>query len=158
MFIQHYLDPMFPLARRDAGDFLDRVVDVDEGTAVGREGMAIRKIGVMRRESCLEGEKVEAGAERLESGEGALGLILDEERKGKGLKGLRIEFLEQGLVRCEEARGKTVRQLSRLWRYTDGGSPAEYVPCVIEEEMGAGLGLGINGVNGVNGVVHQGEE
>lgn len=42
-------------------------------------------------------------------------------REGPGREGAMIHFMEAG-AGVREARGKTVRQLSRLWRYVDGGN------------------------------------
>ena len=107
MFNQHYMDAMFP---RDTqiDDFLDKVVDFDMVTAIGREKAATRKLGLMRRES----------------GFGSTAASLpDEETRSSDIS---INFIPQGMkVTAPEVEGKTVRELSRLWRYQGGASPAE---------------------------------
>lgn len=104
MFNQHYMDPMFPLGKGAKGPgFLDQVVDVDEGTASRREGEAVR--------SARRG-RVASGLEPLAFGNGEtvpVGLIVGGERE--------FNYVERGTSGAVAARGKTVRELSRLWRY-----------------------------------------
>ena len=114
------MDPMFPLDRTRTSHFLDQVVDVDEKLASRRESKAVEQMGLMRRESGFPVDGVNCGDGQM----APVGLIVDEERRTNGTNGL-INFVEPTMAAMGEARGKTVRQLSRLWRYTDGGSPAE---------------------------------
>ena len=114
---QHYLDPMFPLERAAAGSFLDQVVDVDEKLAERRESVAARHVAFMRRESAQQS----TNGGTIDWGDGStipVGIIVNGEEKAGDMA---INFVEPRTF--HEARGKTVRQLSRLWRYTDGGSP-----------------------------------
>ena len=106
MFNQHYLGLMFPFKAADGsekGGFLDELVGVDE--VVG--GRRLRAAGGRGSQGGgvgdLEGESVGVG---FEDGDG------DED--GEGMSGTR------------EMRGKRkrVRDLSRLWMYLGGGSPA----------------------------------
>ncbi|KAI9881295.1 MAG: hypothetical protein M1830_005581 [Pleopsidium flavum] len=119
MFNQHYLNPMFSLDKTHACDFLDQVVDVDEKTASRRESIATQQTGIMRRESSLE---------NFEFGDGSkmpLGVGVSGQRQSNGaVDGSGIHFVEPTSLGVTQARGKTVRQLSRLWRYTGGGSPS----------------------------------
>jgi hypothetical protein len=46
--------------------------------------------------------------------------------------GLRISLADAAKTGVEEGRGKTVRQLSRLWRYRNGRKPSSHPPETIE--------------------------
>ena len=106
LFNQHYLDAMFPLATH-TDDFLDKVVDVDMVTAIGREKAATRKLGLLRRESGFGSTAASLpGQENMESE-------------------LNVNFIPQNMKAVNlDMEGKTVRELSRLWRYRGGASPA----------------------------------
>lgn len=118
LFNQHYLDPIFPLATTGGSDFLDQVVEVDEKTASRRESVTTRQMELMRRESSLE---------NFQFGNGQtvpVAAVVHSERRTHGVvHGSGINFVEPTSGGVLQARGKTVRQLSRLWRYIDGGSP-----------------------------------
>ena len=114
LFNQHYMDAMFPCSARDEHGadeeegFLDKIVDVDMVTAIGREKAANRKLGVLRRESGF----VETSASLLDCGNRDSDTI--------------INFIPQGMKAAGvDMEGKTVRELSRLWRYRAGGAPEE---------------------------------
>ena len=147
MFNQHYLDPMFPLPngqsqamkgektirwkprREVAGHnndharqnyeetFLDRTVTPDEKLGVRRECTVLAEMGIMRRESGLE------------FGDGQL--VKDSCGLAKRKDSIGDEFLTfvrtgSDRVVAEEARGKTVKELSRLWKYLGGKSPKDH--------------------------------
>ena len=117
LFNQHYMDPMFPLDKTRTSQFLDQVVDVDEKLAARRESKAVEQMNVMRSES--------SSPQKIEFGDGEtipVGAIVTGEGATNGSGGMLINFIEPNTA-SREAKGKTVRQLSRLWRYTDGGSP-----------------------------------
>ena len=147
MLNQHYLDPMFPLSNgqkqaakegkgikwkpagkingrkgdnvADKSDelFLDRIVTPDEKLAMQRDFTAIAEMGVVRRESGLE----------FGSGEvlkGAYGLANDQDVNGDEC--LIFKRTTSGQIVAEEARGKTVKELSRLWKYLGGKSPMDH--------------------------------
>ena len=108
MFVLHYLQPMFSDvdSKEDStqDSFLDQVVDVDEDTVRRREATAL---DVKRRESGLlfgDGERLVDGGE-------------------SGPAIMSFSRTSSGRLMVEEAKGKTVRQLSRLWRYQGGRSP-----------------------------------
>ena len=140
MLIQHYLDVMFPIpssapqVQDEHGDeevvaakvedsFLDKVVDVDETTANRRESTAARKLGITRRDSGFE-EFVNEEEEVANHADNGRGLRVNDESRVRfgGLSGQASPVA--GAV-VKDARGKTTRQLSRLWMYLDGGDPAE---------------------------------
>jgi len=119
MFNQHYLDAMFPLDHALAGVFLDQVVNVDEKLALRRESKAVQQISAMRRESMKQlptGEVLDWGdKDRI-----PVDIIVNGEAPSGGDNVL-INFVDSQIG--SDARGKTVRQLSRLWKYVDGGNP-----------------------------------
>ena len=98
-----------------ADSFLDSIVNVDENLALKREGTAV---GILRR-----------GSAPFESGDGQTIQVAN----GKSVNGTKagggdIEFLKNGIATegsGRGARGRSVRELSRLWRYLGGGSPTD---------------------------------
>lgn len=140
MFNQHYLDPMFPLSRcekqaaeekrgikwksggkspnvsednaKDHFDelFLDRIVTPDERLAMRRDFTKIVELGIVRRESGLE----------FGSGQ----VLKAKDANGDGC--LTLKRTTSDRIVAEEARGKTVRELSRLWKYFEGRSPIDH--------------------------------
>ena len=140
MFNQHYLDPIFSQSNsqkhaskrkknvkrkseeiasqdeysieEDSGEsFLDRIVTTDERLAMRRESTILAEIGVMRRESGLE----------LGSGQVLKGC---EDANGDGC--LTLSRTASDHIVAEEAKDKTVKDLSRLWKYLDGKSPMDH--------------------------------
>ena len=141
MFNQHYLDPIFSLSdlqkytmkgksnvkwksgkevashdedpiKENLGEpFLDRIVTTDENLAMRRDSTVVAEMGIMRRESGLE------------FGNGQV-LKNCEDANGDGC----LTFLRTASDRvlAEEARDKTVRDLSRLWTYLGGKSPMDH--------------------------------
>lgn len=141
MFNQHYLDPMLSPSKRQilapkgkknvkwkfqgkvAGNdadrieddsdepFLDRIVTTDEELAIRRDFTELAEISVMRRDSGLE------------FGDGQ---ILKDcgDANSEGC----LTFLRTASDRLlvEEAKDKTVRELSRLWKYLGGKSPMDH--------------------------------
>lgn len=141
MFNQHYLNPMFPPSKvqrlatkgkknvkwkfegkvagndadriEDESDepFLDRIVTTDGELAIRRDFTELAEISVMRRESGLE------------FGDGQ---VLKE--CGNNNSDGCLTFLRTASDRLlvEEAKDKTVRELSRLWKYIGGKSPMDH--------------------------------
>lgn len=147
MLNQHYLDPMFPLSKgqkqaarekkgirwkpgvkfggqneNSLGDkfdepFLDRIVTPDEKLAMQRDFTAIAEMGIVRRESGLE------------FGSGQVFKDACGQANGKDAKGNEcLTFIRTASDRvvAEEARGKTVKELSRFWKYLGGKSPIDH--------------------------------
>lgn len=156
MLNQHYLSEIFPLpedlrAAAAAGraeaelNFLDQVVDVDVKTARKRETVAHDHLVLLRRQS--------SGLHNLEFGnQQKLALSTVERMEGK--KNL-INFVgttEFQEVESEEhmhgAHGKSVKQLSRLWRYMGGADPDTVLVNGSEIDRSEGGGRLING-NGI---------
>ena len=116
LFNQHYMDAMFPLNGPDtvwqSGSFLDHHVKVDKKLAMEKENVAISKTGVMRRESGLEfgdGQVIHDGAGVMNG------------RSNDTI--MAFGRTDSGRLLSDEAQGKTVRALSRLWMYEGGQSP-----------------------------------
>lgn len=112
---------MFPLDKARANEFLDQVVDVDEETASRRESVSARQVGIMRQESSLE--NFEFGDGRVVPVGGGAELPGGKGQASDGRVGSGINFVEPSSIGVLQARGKTVRELSRLWRYTGGEVP-----------------------------------
>lgn len=88
-------------------------MDVDELTAARRESVAVRKTGIMRHKS---------SSGPLEFGD-QMEVILDGENEGREIRFGSAGMGISGVGR--EARGRTVRELSRLWMYVGGETPEE---------------------------------
>lgn len=138
MFNQHYLAAMFPLlstspssapansreqqtngAKQGPNAFLDKIVKVDVKLALAREDTAMKNMGLMRRESAssvlelVDGEYLSADA------------VPNGDIPGGRKKATNIKILKDNVaVEGKDTKGKTVRQLSRLWRYEGGESPS----------------------------------
>ncbi len=147
MLNQHYLAPIFPLAEaqnqatkeengisrksgatvdhhneHDVGDdvvetFLDRIVTLDEKLAKRRDVNVLHEMGVVRRESGLQ----------FGSGQNMKNIpgLADGKDASDGDCLTFVRTPSNRLV-AEEARGKTVRDLSRLWKYLGGKSPVDH--------------------------------
>ena len=121
MFDKHYLDQMFPYLEPErqrllkghelSEPFLDRVVDVDEITVARRETVVMEELDRIR-----SGEGLELGdREHVEGG-------------SKNDSGIMVfARTSTGKLMADNAHGKTVRQLSRLWRYQGGRTPYDGV-------------------------------
>ena len=127
-FNQHYLSVMFPLDAEAESKFLDRVVHVDISIHGKREEEVRRQTTVMMRRT----EVIRAKAN--DSTAGGLkdlwfkrwGIQMGDGQEiqmpiGKLAPG-DIAFLG-GVTEARQAEGKTVRQLSRLWKYAGGAVP-----------------------------------
>ena len=122
MFNQHYLEPMFPhpgkRLPKAQSKYLETPVNVDERLAVRRDSIAISNVSSMSRKSGLEfgdGEFV-PDIQILSNGS-------DAGPVSNGDPVLTFARTDSGRLLVEEAKGKTVRELSRLWRYQGGRSP-----------------------------------
>ena len=123
MFNQHYLNTMFPLDEAKASEFLDQIVDVDEALANKREKKAMQQMSDMRLDSEMGSSKsVEPKIGDMLPFE----LVVNSEIRSYDPDQLLMKYLEPIAATNEKAKGRTVRQLSRLWKYVDGGSPALY--------------------------------
>jgi hypothetical protein len=153
MLNQHYLSDMFPIHHKKAGHghvagtssddkhagvpFLDRVVHVDTATITQQNSTAIHQLAIFRHDSeesdpndhshQADDSKVHAlhSADSIKAREEYLKLGDGQALASKdlaGAEGSRISVVRRHLEE-EKLKGKTVRQLSRLWRYMDGADP-----------------------------------
>lgn len=144
MFNQHYMDPMFPLSNKkvhwSTDGFLDRMVKVEETLAVQRESTSVSNIGPMRRKSGLEfGDGQIIPEEPSLTNDPAI-----NGSNGSGEAFMTFARTNSGRLMAEEAQGKTVRELSRLWRYQGGRSPHTPTPF-------PSLSAGDHSMDGMNG-------
>ncbi|KAH8664373.1 hypothetical protein BX600DRAFT_498163 [Xylariales sp. PMI_506] len=128
-------------AKHGGVPFLDRVVHVDTATITQRNSTAIHQLAVMRHDSAPldrsdhahvahnaeidhlheSSSKEERDKLALTLGEGKRLTLQDM----SGAEGSRISVVRMPSEKITEATGKTVRQLSRLWRYLGGADPDE---------------------------------
>lgn len=131
---QHYLDRMFV---GEPSAFLDQVVDIDEDTAVMREvaagiqGGRDREAAEIRAGTPREKDVVvvvdqsaggTSGGETSGSVAGAVEGEISRSHADRMGDWNRVGECKEGL---QAQKGKTVRDLSRLWRYKDGNSPED---------------------------------
>jgi hypothetical protein len=112
-----YLFPALNHAQESARSVLDEIVRVDTATAEKRE-LTAQGISLPMSPTTVNGEK--------KSSSGVRNMTDGAEKARRG-------------TRCAE--GKTVRQLSRLWMYRNGGFPdgENLMPNAVESEIGADL-------------------
>jgi len=139
MLNEHYLDLLFPTDPLYAIDVLNQVVEVDMETAEKREftaqGVALPQKFISRHSSenrsrSLSGSpNVSPKSENIASWETSVG----------------VNGVGRARVAAKECEGKTVKQLSRLWRYAHGGRPVGEGVAVVN---GVGKGMGRHGASG----------
>jgi hypothetical protein len=141
MLNQHYLANMFPVNRprpngSDPDDvpFLDRIVEVDSATVTKRDVTAAQQLTVLRQNSlpldALSQTSISASRSRISTNPGFESVELGEgdvlrEKDLAGAEGSRITVAMTSSSETVQARGKRVRDLSRLWRYMGGACPAD---------------------------------
>lgn len=119
--------------------FLDRIVHLDTATVTQRDSEAKHQLAIMRHDSQTEYDDYSHQAHEVHVGDvhdiqsqAEHAEMMLKLGKGtrltsadlSGAEGSRISIFKR--YEIEEAKlykGKTVRQLSRLWRYLDGGDP-----------------------------------
>lgn len=124
---QHYLDHMFV---NEASGFLDQVVDIDETTAVSREEAAgvegdHNRTAANTRSN--RGAGTAHGEPRVETGASSSASVRPElERVATGAsQRSNFCYTKEARKSIDFERGKTVRALSRLWKYKNGNSPED---------------------------------
>lgn len=141
MLNQHYLANMFPTNRpwangSDPDDipFLDRVVEVDSATVAKRDVTAAAQLTILRQNSlpldALSQTSISASRSRISANPGFEGVELGEgdalrAKDLAGAEGSRITVAMTKSSDTVQARGKRVRDLSRLWRYMGGECPVD---------------------------------
>ena len=124
-FNQHYLSAMFPLDAQAASRFREQVVHVETDLPRQKEEELRRTTGKMRGRSTFKGDASTPHGLRhlwfnrwgIDFGDGK-SINMPLGRLGPG----EITFLG-GHAEAEAAKGKTVGELSRLWKYASGGVP-----------------------------------
>jgi hypothetical protein len=139
MLNEHYLDLLFPTDTHHHIDFLNQVVEVDRETAEKREftaqGVALPQKSISRHSSenrsrnQSDSPSVSPKSENIASWETTVG----------------VNGVGKARVAAKECEGKTVKQLSRLWRYAHGGRPVAEGVTVVN---GVGKGMGRHGASG----------
>ncbi|KAL8861605.1 MAG: hypothetical protein Q9178_002130 [Gyalolechia marmorata] len=149
MFVDHYLDPIFPSSKNpnskavakgkkgqangngvangqrvtngnghleEGLSYLDAIVAVDETIPLKRQNSARLKLLVSKKGSMNSGVVHNHPAAALANGND----VVDDDGIADGFEPIGGDLLMQ-----RAARGKTVRELSRLWLYLGGRSPEE---------------------------------
>lgn len=105
LFNEHYLDMMFPLNPTEGEiPFLDETVVIDEGNSANR----------MHTMALLAGDGKEMHSLDVQGGNEEL-VVRRKFSKSH------LSIMEDISAAVEEGRGGSVRRLSKLWKYMDGG-------------------------------------
>lgn len=160
LFREHYMDVLFPLNTTEP--ILDEIVSVDISTAEKREftamGIALpmktivhpdhrrESIDQMMMGSSMGSPEISPRTNGRPKRNHVVRTVSSEKRSSWGTAGtLGIDGVGKARLGAKECEGRTMRQLSRLWRYERGGQPVgEGVPVL------NGFGVGMNG----NGMGH----
>ncbi|KAL8824305.1 MAG: hypothetical protein Q9170_008201 [Blastenia crenularia] len=133
MFVDHYLDPIFPLSGQrkaavqvgggqvdgprdveEADGYLGTLVDIDEGAKTLLRVKGKKEVGygtrLVRNGNAVNGKAVNGNAVNSNHA-----LVNGVHNDGNG----------EDITILEEGRGKTVKELSRLWKYLGGGEPED---------------------------------
>jgi hypothetical protein len=133
---EHYLDLLFPANTRQAGDVLNQVVEVDMETAEKREftaqGVALPQKSITRHSSETSSKSQPDSPDASPKSKNTASW---ETATAMGTNGV-----GKARIAARECEGKTVKQLSRLWRYAHGGRPVGEGVAVVN-----GVGKGVSG-------------
>ena len=108
MFVRHYISAIFESNGPGPSQYLDQVVELEEEAGKRKQHALLETTSIRNREPTEL--TFGSGEEVLEGGSDTAKDMFSFDRTPSGRLIL-------------EARGKTVRQLSRLWRYQGGKSP-----------------------------------
>lgn len=155
LMIEHYLDLLFPNEGRDAGDILNQVVHVDIETAEKREftaqGVALPQKSTKPARICPKhgGEDSPSVSPKTKFSSG--GERAEKRTSWEMAAAMNVGGLGEAKVAARECEGRTVKQLSRLWRYLHGARPVGEGVAITN-----GVGKGHNGksmsANGLGGM------
>jgi hypothetical protein len=138
MLNEHYLDLIFLSNRQHATNFLDQVVEVDMETAEKREftaqGIALPQKSTGRHSS---------GNTSRTHADYSSDLSPKSKNRTSWETSMSVNGVGKARIAARECEGKTVRQLSRLWRYLHGGRPVGEGVAMIN---GVGKGMSSNGL------------
>jgi hypothetical protein len=115
---------------------LDRVVEVDSATVAKRDVNAAKQLTILRHDSmpidALSRTSISVSASRIRipAQPNFEGVVLGEgdvlqEKDLAGAEGSRITVATANSSETPQGSGRRVRDLSRLWRYMGGESPAD---------------------------------
>jgi hypothetical protein len=144
MLNEHYLDLLFPTDPLHAIDVLNQAVEVDVETAEKREFTAQ---GVALPQKSISTHSSENSSRSQSDSTNASS---KSENRANWETTVGVSGVGKARVAAKECEGKTVKQLSRLWRYAHGGRPVGEGVAVVNgvgERMGghgaSGSGLGM---------------
>jgi hypothetical protein len=138
---------LFPVSHGkacNATSILDERIEVDLQTAEKREftaqgvSMPLKPMGLGKRSASGNSLSSPTSDKEMDAP-----MSKAEKRASWGNQTMGSEAVAQARMCAKECEGKTVRQLSRLWRYAGGGRP-------VGEGVGVsnGVGLGLQGGQG----------
>jgi hypothetical protein len=138
MLDEHYLELIFPADGRHVVDVLNQVVKVDMETAEKREftaqGVALPQKSISRHSS--------ETSSRNQPDSPDVSPKSKERASWETAAATGVNGVGKARIAAKECEGKTVKQLSRLWRYAHGGRPVGEGVVVVNGE-------GVVVVNGV---------
>jgi len=145
MLNQHYLSKMFPISQPTVNgngkgkasntvSFLDSILEIDIATTKKHTEETKKQLGILRVDSLPHDAKIDAasptGIARAATARRKATLELEmgneqviRDRDLTGEEATRLIVVRSGERLDVNAHGKTVRELSRLWRYMGGGTP-----------------------------------
>lgn len=138
MLNEHYLDLLFPTDAHHAVDIFNQVVEVDTETAEKREftaqGVALPQKSISRYGS---ENNSRSQPDSPDVSPKSMNRASWETAASMGVNGV-----GKARAAAKECEGKTVKQLSRLWRYVQGGRPVGEGVAVVN---GVGKGVSADG-------------
>jgi hypothetical protein len=149
---EHYLDHLFPSDVRHACDVLSQVVEVDIETAEKREftaqGVALLQKSINQGHHASKNNAEDSPDVSPESRSWSSNDRGEKRASWEMAAAIGNGGVGKARIAAKECEGKTVKQLSRLWRYAHGGRPVGEGVTVIN---GVGNGHGGTSMSG-NGV------
>ena len=132
LFCQHYMQVMFPLRGHGDHSFLHRVVTVDNQIVADRDKEARKEFTHLRKQSqdspIHSPHSDDAAHNRIDTSlaspdhpETSNGSYVHA--RAQGYRNGMVEFVDS-TEEGEGANGRTVAELSRLWRYIGGNVPS----------------------------------
>ena len=135
MLNEHYLELIFPADGRHVVDVFNQVVEVDMETAEKREftaqGVALPQKSISRHSSST--------SSRNQPDSPDVSPKSKERASWETAAATGVNGVGKARIAAKECEGKTVKQLSRLWRYAHGGRPVGEGVAVVN---GVGIELG----------------
>lgn len=139
MMVEHYLDLLFPPDARYAVDVLSQIVEVDMETAEKREFTAQ---GVALPQKSIGRYSGGAGS-RSQPDSPDVSPRCKNRASWETAAVMGINSVGKARIAAKECEGKTLKQLSRLWRYAHRGRPVGEGVAVVN---GVGKGVSANGM------------